>query len=274
MPGAHRLRWIPLFGGAVLALAPARGALAQNPGRDACFDAYEQAQRTRLESRLRASREQLLICVRDACPASLRADCLRWLDEVDKSLPTVVLVARGPNGDVANVRVLVDGEPLTDRLGGASIPMDPGTHVFRFVDATGKAVERNVVVREGERNQRVVATFEGNEGAPDRAIPASAYVLGGVGVLGATGFAVFGLRGLAGKSDLDACKGHCASDEVDAVRRDFVIADVSLGIGILALGAAAYVVFRDSGAATRDRSAWVSVSPSRGGSMAIVGARF
>jgi hypothetical protein len=48
----------------------------------ACFDAYEQTQRLRIDGKLAAARDQAWICARDVCPAVLREDCFRWHTEL------------------------------------------------------------------------------------------------------------------------------------------------------------------------------------------------
>ena len=68
----------------------------------------------------------------------------------------------------------------------------------------------------------------------------TAGVLLGVGL---GGFAYFGYRGLSTKSDLDdqKCKPACPQERVDEGNRQFLIADISLGVGVVALGAATYL---------------------------------
>jgi hypothetical protein len=78
-----------------------------------------------------------------------------------------------------------------------------------------------------------------------------------LGVIGVGSFVFFGLRAHSKKQDLEACKGHCSSDDVNAVRRDQIVGDVSLGVGLCALGAAAYFYFgRSSEATTSPASGW------------------
>lgn len=80
------------------------------------------------------------------------------------------------------------------------------------------------------------------------------YVLGGVGMLGLAGFGFFGLTGLSEESDLDQCKPSCASNDVDAVRTRYLAADISLAVGVLAVGGASYFYFaRSSGSPDQDR---------------------
>src|SRR5262245_15626009 len=121
-------------------LAPALAALfavgAQAANQDSkqdCLDSYVQAQVRQKEGALRAAREALLVCSQPACPAPIPADCGRWLTEVDARLPSVVIAARGPDGnDRTDVTVSLDGKPLVDKLDGKALAVDPGAHVLRY----------------------------------------------------------------------------------------------------------------------------------------------
>ena len=77
------------------------------------------------------------------------------LDDVEKEIPTIVFeVKDGDGNDVSAVRVVMDGGELVPCLDGKSITVDPGEHVFRFESSSGKAVTRNYILREGEKNRR------------------------------------------------------------------------------------------------------------------------
>ncbi|AGP37343.1 hypothetical protein SCE1572_24360 [Sorangium cellulosum So0157-2] len=65
------------------------------------------------------------------------------------------------------------------------------------------------------------------------------------GALGAAGLAVFAVAGalsLSAEADLRAtCAPRCPGDDVRAIRVQHAIADVGLGVGVLALGAATWL---------------------------------
>src|SRR5439155_14957973 len=119
---------------AALSLVATAGRVARSDETDACLAAYENAQRLRKEGRLRASREQLGLCVQATCPNLVKRDCSRWTAELETMLPTVIVNARDPEGkDVLAVRVWVDGSIFLDKLDGKPHEIDPGVHVFRYV---------------------------------------------------------------------------------------------------------------------------------------------
>lgn len=254
---------------AVALLTAAAGeARAEAPDRASCVEAYQSAQISMRRASLRAAREQLRVCLSESCATTLRADCAHWLDEVEARLPGVVLVCEGEDGRTrADVRVLVDGTPLVDRLDGRSVALDPGEHTFRFDLADGTSIEVRQVVSEGDKLQRVVARLAragrpevtAPAGAPaaatPRPVPWTVYALGGVGVAAAGGFAWAGLAGLSGKDDLERCKPDCASSEISSVHTKFVVADVLLGVSVVALAAATYLYLTRGTATTPSISA-------------------
>jgi hypothetical protein len=52
----------------------------------------------------------------------------------------------------------------------------------------------------------------------------------GVGVVGTAGFIGFGLTARAGDRALDACTPDCSREQVDDVRRDYFLSNLSLGV--------------------------------------------
>jgi len=75
-------------------------------------------------------------------------------------------------------------------------------------------------------------------------IPWPSWVLGGVGIAALGSFAFFGLSGQSDQNQAEApggCAPNCHASQVDPIRTKFAIADVSLGVGIVALAAAAIV---------------------------------
>lgn len=227
---------------------------AASPTKEQCADAYENGQRLRKAYQLRAAHAQLLVCAADTCPAFMKQDCARWLGEVDASTPTIVVLARDADGRALEaVHVTMDGHPLADRLDGRAIPVDPGQHDMTYQSGDQTLTER-VVVAEGSKNQQIVADFgklkreaapapaaPPSESAPAstagmRPIPKATWVLGGIAAVGAVSFATFAILGRS----VQSCAPDCTRSQVDDLRRDYVIADVSWITGLVAAGAALY----------------------------------
>ena len=274
--------------GAALLASP---STARADEREQCAAAADQAQQLRDEGKYRRAREQFLVCARDACPAPIKRDCLDWLTQLESIAPTIVLAAKDGVKDLSDVKVSVDGVHVTDKLDGKPMQMDLGKHTFKF-DYAGQTKEEEVIVGAGQKNRNESVTF--GPATPPVAVvrtpPKSegslvpALIVGGIGVVALGSFAIFGLGGKGDVDDLQACKGHCAETDVDKARTKLYIADISLGVGIIALGVATYLfVTRQQGeadvkttgpAATNRSKVSFDFGAVAGGAMGSVGARF
>jgi hypothetical protein len=229
-----------------------------------CAAAYEQAQEQRKSGRLIEARDTLRLCARDECPGFIHDDCLTWHGEVVAELPTLVLSATSGGRDLVDVRVATPDRVLATRLEGQVIELDPGEYELTFSAPGSEPRPLQLVVARGERNRLV--RVELNESTPARADvspppPAATRSLttpalfAGVGLVGLGGFVALGAWGRSSESQLaEKCSPACAADEVSSVRTKYVLADVSLGVGVAGLALAAYTFFsqspRSSGRAT------------------------
>ena len=268
----HVRSWsLVLLASAVLLAARPAGAV--EPRVAECLSSSERAESLRRDGRYREARKAFAACGADSCPAVVRRDCIASLTDLDRLEPTFVFAARDENGnDVANVTVTIDGELVTQELDGKPIGLDAGKHLVSFAAGPLYREERvSIVARTGEKN-RIVSiqltpvqpsppperTPDGPvEPPPTEPLPVVPIVLAGVGVVAIGAFAYLGL---SAKSDLsalesDACAATktCAQDDVDSIRTRFTLADVSLGVGAVAIGAAAWLFF------TRDRTTSASL---------------
>lgn len=239
---------------ALSVLWSASAAANEPPSRDQCFEAYEGGQRLEKASKLRDAKAAFLTCADRHCPAQIRTDCTRWAEQVQAEQPSVVLVASSADGrDIVDVRVWMDGQILAEKLDGKPLEIDPGEHRFRFEPKGGRAVEASWLIRQREKGRSLSVTLGAPVSAGDRGTENGAkrsvlpYVLGGVGVVGLGMFTYFGLHGRSIQNDLDGrnCKPRCPKDEADEMDRSYLIANVSLGVGLVALGTAGYLYFTE-----------------------------
>jgi hypothetical protein len=244
--------------GATLAATPARAA---DPA--ACVSAVNAAQVARYDGHLRAAHDELVACSQPSCPRPIQDDCVRWLAEVDASLPTVVVHATWSDGrDAVGVRTFVDGVPIEGADRGRAIAIDPGERTFRFERAGARPVQTSYVIREGEKNRPLSVVFTpaapvppetappptGSAPPADAAtrapVPVTAYAAAGVGVLGLASFAFFAVKGTNELDDLrSTCKPNCASSDVSSARTKLLVGDVSLAVGVAAFALAAWLLF-------------------------------
>lgn len=243
-----------------------------------CVDAHASGQREANAGHLKAALERFAACGSNTdCPAEIRDDCVAFFARVENSMPTVIFVARdGTGADVADVRVYVAGELVADGLTGRARKLDPGRYRVKFAFLGGRDVEVEILVHEGEKNRMIavrapalVATGTPAEpGQSARPLPASFWLAAGVGAAGLTSWGVFGLLGRELQSDLEACAPSCPArkrDDFDAMRRDYLIADISLGLGLVSGGVATVIYLsRRAPVSPREepRSSRLSLTPS------------
>jgi hypothetical protein len=239
--------------------------------REACRTSYEQGQVARKAGRLHEAQADFRTCSADACASFIRSDCVHWLDDVVRDMPSIVVAARSADGqDLTDARVFVDGELRTETLTGVALDLDPGEHRVRL-EARGNApVQTTFVARVGEKDRRVALTVGaprvsgGEQVVARRSIPLAAYVTGGVGVAGLGVFATFAILGESLARSLDgSCAPYCTDNQVAPVHTDFRVADIALAVGVLSSAVAAYFFFRDRGPAPK--TAGLSVSPAPSG---------
>jgi hypothetical protein len=248
-----------LFGATFVAAVLFTSGAAKADAQTACFDAAEQGQLLRYRADLLAAQKRFFVCASDSCPAAVRHDCARWLVEVEAAMPSVAIHARDARGhDVIDARVLVDGVLLAEKLSGSAVPLNPGAHTLRL-EAAGAVFEDRILVTEGQKDRVVDATFA-NEvpraGVPpprETAVPdgeRSSWLLpgifAGIGVVALGLGAYFEVSGQNEYGDLKngcARTSSCLQGDVDANKRKlYLLAPISLGVGVVSLGVAAGVL--------------------------------
>src|ERR1700734_2425861 len=98
------------FAAVLLAGSAARAA---PPTKDECVDAFGKGQDARDGAQLVQADRYFLVCAQAACPDLVQHDCARFVDEVERLLPTVTFVARdAAQNDLPDTSVYVDGTPV------------------------------------------------------------------------------------------------------------------------------------------------------------------
>ena len=231
---------------AMTAALASSGATARGAGSDRCLAAPLEGQKLQKAGKLLDARDRYASCATNTCPAEVVEDCMRWLRQVDDALPSVVVAARDPKGrDLTDVTVSIDGKPSAE-MSSRSIRLDPGSHAFVFHENGSPDQQQQVMLREGEKNREVLATFGtlpapaaavGPPATPARPIPVAAWVAGGVGALALVSFGTFGTLGVMDRST-NHCDSGCPGDQKSAVDSKYMVANVSLGVGVVALAVA------------------------------------
>lgn len=242
----------------VLASASASADAVSNASsaKAACVESLDKAQSQQGARKLRDARSSYMTCSSEMCPAVVREDCARSLVDLEAAMPTAVFAATLDGADVDDVRVVLDGDTVAEKLDGRAIAIDPGAHVARFVRDGRPTVEVKFTAREGEKNRQVSAAFGAVPGAKPVApiktengkrFPIFPAVLAGAGTI-ALGSAL-ALR-LSADSTADdmrkSCAPTCDQGARDSLSDKLVMSNVSLAVGVGAIAAAAIVWLVDS----------------------------
>jgi hypothetical protein len=225
-----------------------REAVAQE--EDPCFTAALEGQKLRKSGKIAAAREQFSACARATCPAEVVERCTGWLKEAEDAQPSIVLEAVDANGrDVAQGEFSVDGVTVANPFDGQAKPIDPGPHEFVVRAQGAEPSQQRLVIREAEKNRRISFHLVASAPAPKPeapkplpektggGVPAAAWIFGGVGVVAAGASAYFAVRGVGDRRDF-GCDDGCSHSDYRTVKREFLIADITAGIAVLALGTA------------------------------------
>jgi len=239
-----------------------------------CTEAAVAGQKLRATGALRAASQRFALCIAPDCPGVVRRDCGKWLGELGEAMPSMVFqVVDAQGSDVHDGAIFFDGEELAGAMEGRAIPVDPGSHLLAYVQGTER-IEQNVVVREGERNRHlqfrlanrnvpVVPSLSqlptSDASPPARTSPSPwPWVLGGVGVaaLGVgTGFWIAGTNAHGDLGSSCAPTHSCSEDDVSSAKRQLVVGDILVGVGVATVAAAVvWLVTRHNAAPAESRA--------------------
>lgn len=315
-PSAALRRWRACGLGLCATFGGLGAAHAQEapPTKTSCAEAYESSQETRASGHLQEARARLAFCAQPECPSFVQKDCARWLDEVERELPSVVISVAGLDPEAARQSSLkIDGVALPDALAGKAVSLNPGKHELTLESPGEPAVVRQIIALQGVQNRavqiRVGAALETSP-EPSFAVdqPAAApgasplrsyaYVAWGVGAVGLGVFGVFGTLGRADEKSLrEECPGFttvsegirpgvCLDSDIEERKSDYerknLIADVGLITGIVAAAGGTALYFLSSPKSPSTPSSdtpgtaglHLDLGPTRGGAWASVAGAF
>lgn len=234
-------------------------SFAETISKQQCLDAHVQSQEAKLNKKLRIARKHLEVCSNPICPLLVRKDCTPWLTEVQGQIAKLQLQVSASGLSAQEIRATLDGESIPVR---EVIEIDPGEHSLQ-VQAPGFVHHAaKVKVEPGQRYELDVVLQPDSTAKRSGKAHAAPLIFGGIGVVGLGAFTYFGLKGWSGEDELKRCKPLCDPVRVDEVSRTYILADVGLGVGVITLGAAAYLWLRKPTEPAVSVVPWVSRSAS------------
>lgn len=287
---------------------PSAQASAASRAQRQCARTFENAQEQALDGKLVEAAEMFEGCAQRHCGRALKRECTRALRRIRRDLPTVILSFRSHDGEqMDDVRVMMDGSPLTESIDDSAIPVNPGFHTFAFETTDGRRVEKLQTVRRGDKELPILAEAEGPPApAPSEQAASAAtapetidmefeeqpelsessgslapYIVAGASIVVGVG-AFIGLRVLANSkyADLPKCYPDCSLSQIEEVQTFYTASNLSLVAAAAGTGVGAVMWWLQQGddeaPAEPEQTASVRpfVTPTRGGVYAGVGASF
>jgi hypothetical protein len=220
-----------------------------------CVEAHDKARVLMLEEKWFEAREGMKLCVDESCPLAVRSDCGAWLEEVTRSLPTLLVVVERDDDGSTPVELDIDGKAFDLPNPPAPIEVMPGSHLVRVRLAPYPPVERSVELQKGEKNHVVRVRFVREpvpapvapappKPEPERPIQPITYALAGGAVAAFATSGILLASALTSRDEaLDRCAPICTDDEKQSIDSRLLAADLIGVAGIVLGGFAAYTFF-------------------------------
>jgi hypothetical protein len=215
------------------------------------MESHQRAQELKRKGQLVEAQAELVTCSSGGCPGAIISDCGQWISDLEHTTPSMVFDVRVDGKQATDFKIHVDQAVVADL--SKAFKVNPGRHVVRVEMPGFDAQEETVVLPEGQRMRLVTFEFKSKlpDAPPAAAIPAApvdpvlkpsrptpkvVYPLLGVAAAGFISFGVFAVLGNSKEKDLEEeCAPNCTDDQVDQVKTNYLIADISAGVGAIAL---------------------------------------
>lgn len=250
----------------------------QAPGRAECVASHQRAQELKRKGQLVEAQGELATCSSAGCPGAIISDCGQWIADLEQTTPSMVFEVRLDGRQATDFKVNVDGTLVADL--SKAYKVNPGRHVVRVELPAFEGQEQTVVLPEGQRMRLVSFEFKSQQvdapppatSAPattepptfvaSRPTPVVVYPLLGVAVAGFGAFGVFSLLGHSKQGDLEEqCEPNCTDSDLSAMKRNYLIGDISAGVGAAALISAGIIYLARPTQLGSEAATSVSVGP-------------
>jgi hypothetical protein len=254
-------------------------ATPAGPDRAACVTAHTNAQELKRGGKLLEAQSELKTCASAGCPGAIISDCGQWIADLEQTTPSMIFEVRVDGKQFTEFEIQVDGSSVTDHTKAHRV--NPGRHVIRVQVPNFEPKEETVVLPEGQRMRLVAFSFDTPGVEPARSpvtlpppqapvmqrpTPVLVYPLLGVGVAGLASFGVFTILGKSEEGELETgCAPSCTDSQLEPMKRNYLIGDISAGVGAAALVAAGIVYLARPSQPTVDVVSSIRVGPARAG---------
>jgi hypothetical protein len=139
------------------------------------------------------------------------------------------------------------------------------------VEETKPARKQAAVKKASDSDEREATS---KEDRPRSGTSAFAYVFGLTGLAGVGGYGVLTYWGRKDNRLLGQCSPNCLQSSVDHVKKLYLAADVSLGVGLVALVASTYLFASSGETPPKEEAVSFRINPTPSGAIATIGGAF
>ena len=218
-----------------------------------CVSEHDSARQLLLQERWLDARTAMSHCAAEECPLAIATDCSAWLDELNRMLPTaLLLLEREPNAP-APVRIDLDGRAFSLPDPSAPVELLPGPHRVRLSFSARPPIVRDFVLEKGEKNhiERLAIPALPTTAPPTpalvvqrsatRPIPLSTYALSAGAVASFAGSTAGLVAALRERSDARAtCAPSCDPSVRKSIKTRLIVSDLSAALGLTLSALAVY----------------------------------
>ncbi len=251
-----------------------------------CFNAYEQTQVLLKTGDFQNAQSAAETCS-SGCPEEIVVECKAWLGQINRDMPSVILLARSSRGTEAEgVSVKIDGLSQGPLQQDETIKLNPGPHSLIFTRDDGWKEEIEIVAHKGEQMRQIRVTVP-DRNAPDPLAQPNArnsstqgwtiasFTLSGLGFAAA---ATGGIAALSIKGKLSDCDNVCTGSRIESLENTgknwLLVGDIGLIVGSVgAVSGLAFLIWGDS-SDQANPSAQLSLLPTFGGGAGMVTGTF
>jgi len=217
-----------------------------------CAADHDRARQMLLAERWLDARSAMRACAATSCPLAIKSDCQAWLDDLNRMLPTALILVERSSGAPSPQRIELDGAPFTLTDPPAPLELLPGVHHLRIELSAGPPLTRDFALKKGEKNhvERLLVPTPLPPPKPraravelHRPVPPVTYLLAGGAVAAFAGSTAWLVSALHERGDARAtCAPACDPDVRTSIDTRLLFSDLSAGAGV-ALGALALYSF-------------------------------
>ena len=243
-----------------------------------CIAQHDSARQLRLSEEWQAARTKMVSCADEHCPLAIAADCRAWLDEVERLMPTLIVVVEADDLAALHSALHVELDGVRVELKDPPMPIEllPGAHQLRFELPDEQPAVVNFSLAKAEKNHIERVRFTPRKAVrpptlatsrvPTRPVPASTYWLSSGALAAFATSGAFLVAGLNERADArEICAPTCDHDIRTSIQARLLVADIAGGAGLVLGGLAVYSYLRRPVVLTEARASGPTIGASREG---------